>query len=182
MPDLYCSSVASVPFGKMAQRGIVNICFDLDNTLAERTSWDLDENSLLAVNDARRNGYIKNICIVSNIIFGAKRAERVYAAAEQLKTKHCFAARFWERKPGPRPFMEAMRMMNSEPCSTAIIGDQIFTDIAGGKKLGLYTILVKPLGGDHWATMLTGRRFREALILQDLKVDSHLELEGAKML
>ncbi|HOS42632.1 MAG TPA: YqeG family HAD IIIA-type phosphatase, partial [Armatimonadota bacterium] len=28
---------------------------------------------------------------------------------------------------------------------TAIIGDQLFTDIWGGKRLGLYTILVSPL-------------------------------------
>ncbi len=59
-------------------------------------------------------------------------------------------------------------MMNSQPENTAIIGDQIFTDVLGGKRLGLYTILVRPLGEDHWTTRLTGRRRREIRILKRL--------------
>ncbi|HOF86860.1 MAG TPA: HAD hydrolase-like protein, partial [Armatimonadota bacterium] len=39
----------------------------------------------------------------------------------------------------------AMAMLETTPDTTAIIGDQLFTDIWGGKRLGLYTILVSPL-------------------------------------
>ena len=49
------------------------------------------------------------------------------------------------RKPRRRAFREAMRIMNTRPETTAVIGDQIFTDVLGGNRLGLYTILVVPL-------------------------------------
>lgn len=62
-------------------------------------------------------------------------------------------------------------MMEAQPAQTAIIGDQLFTDIAGGNKLGLYTILVRPLGPDHWSTRLSGRRLREARILRALGLE-----------
>lgn len=167
-PDLYCHNIADVPFASLAQKNIVNICLDVDNTLAKRDSLLVDYKTIKALDKARRNGHIKNICIVSNIIWGHSREERVRKIAEQLEIEHYFAARFWERKPGAKPFLEAMRMMNSQPENTAIIGDQIFTDVLGGKRLGLYTILVRPLGEDHWTTRLTGRRRREIRILKRL--------------
>ena len=167
-PDLYCHNIADVPFASLAKKNIVNICLDVDNTLAKRDYLLIDYQTIKALDNARRKGHIKNICIVSNISWGHSREERVRKIAEQLEIEHYFAARFWERKPGAKPFLEAMRMMNSQPENTAIIGDQIFTDVLGGKRLGLYTILVRPLGEDHWTTRLTGRRRREMHILKHI--------------
>ncbi|MGM9997943.1 MAG: YqeG family HAD IIIA-type phosphatase [Candidatus Bruticola sp.] len=165
IPDLYCSSVADIPFAQLADLQKVNICLDVDNTLALRSSSVIDARAAQALAEAKHNGYINEICIVSNIIWGRAREERVRLIAQQIGTEHYVAARFWERKPGAKPFLSAMRMMNAKPENTAIIGDQIFTDIAGGKKLGLYTVLVRPLGDDHWTTFITGRRRREKKIL-----------------
>ena len=167
-PDLYCHNIADVPFASLAKKNIVNICLDVDNTLAKRDSLLIDYQTIKALDNARKKGHIKNICIVSNIIWGHSREERVRKIAEQLEIEHYFAARFWERKPGAKPFLEAMRMMNSQPENTAMMGDQIFTDFLGGKRLGLYTILVRPLGEDHWTTRLTGRRRREMHILKHI--------------
>ena len=161
-PDLYCHNIADVPFASLAKKNIVNICLDVDNTLAKRDSLLIDYQTIKALDNARKKGHIKNI------IWGHSREERVRKIAEQLEIEHYFAARFWERKPGAKPFLEAMRMMNSQPENTAIIGDQIFTDVLGGKRLGLYTILVRPLGEDHWTTRLTGRRRREMHILKHI--------------
>lgn len=167
-PDLYCHNIADVPFASLAKKNIVNICLDVDNTLAKRGSLLIDYQTVKALDKARQNGHIKNICIVSNIIWGRSREERVRKIAEQLAIEHYFAARFWERKPNAKPFLEAMRLMDSQPENTAIIGDQIFTDVVGGKRLGLFTILVRPLGEDHWTTRLTWRRHREIRILKHL--------------
>jgi predicted HAD superfamily phosphohydrolase YqeG len=35
--------------------------------------------------------------------------------------------------------------MGVTAAQTAVIGDQVFTDILGGNRAGLYTVLVKPL-------------------------------------
>jgi predicted HAD superfamily phosphohydrolase YqeG len=38
-----------------------------------------------------------------------------------------------------------MRLLDATPAETAVIGDQLFTDILGGNLLGLTTVLVVPL-------------------------------------
>lgn len=45
-------------------------------------------------------------------------------------------------KPGEIMFQEALHRLGSTPENTAMVGDRLGTDIAGGKAAGLYTILV----------------------------------------
>ena len=45
-------------------------------------------------------------------------------------------------KPGPIMFQEAMKRLGSTPTDTAMVGDRLGTDIAGGQAAGMYTILV----------------------------------------
>jgi 4-nitrophenyl phosphatase len=45
-------------------------------------------------------------------------------------------------KPEPRMIEEALRRMDARPETTAIIGDRLDTDIAGGARAGLTTVLV----------------------------------------
>jgi 4-nitrophenyl phosphatase len=45
-------------------------------------------------------------------------------------------------KPEPPMYEEAMRRMGARPGTTAVIGDRLDTDIAGGVRLGLTTVLV----------------------------------------
>ena len=47
-------------------------------------------------------------------------------------------------KPSRKPF-EAIKIMGIKAEETAVIGDQLFTDIYGGNKLNMFTILVKPI-------------------------------------
>lgn len=48
-------------------------------------------------------------------------------------------------KPKTKGFLEAMERMGVSAKETAIIGDQIFTDVLGGNLAGVMTILVKPI-------------------------------------
>jgi len=41
--------------------------------------------------------------------------------------------------------VKAMEIMNTKASETAVIGDQIFTDIYGGNKVNMFTILVTPI-------------------------------------
>lgn len=170
-PDLCCRDLSQVPFDKLAERQIVNICLDVDNTLARRDSWQIEPQLLETLQGALKAGFIHKLCLLSNIGWGSRRKRRVQQMAAQLGTEYYFAARFWEHKPRSLPFRRALHMMEAQPAQTAIIGDQLFTDIAGGNKVGLYTILVRPLGPDHWSTRLSGRRLREARILRALGLE-----------
>lgn len=45
-------------------------------------------------------------------------------------------------KPEPQMYEEAMHRMGADPSTTAVIGDRLDTDLAGGVRLGLATVLV----------------------------------------
>ena len=45
-------------------------------------------------------------------------------------------------KPSPIMFQEALKRLGASATSTAMVGDRLNTDIAGGKEAGLHTILV----------------------------------------
>ena len=49
------------------------------------------------------------------------------------------------RKPSRRAFRQALATLGTTEKETAVVGDQLFTDVLGGNRLGLYTVLVMPL-------------------------------------
>jgi 4-nitrophenyl phosphatase len=63
-------------------------------------------------------------------------------------------------KPGPAIFQDAMKRLGGTPDNTAMVGDRLETDIAGGKAAGIQTILV-----------LTGISTRDDVAANGLKPD-----------
>ena len=51
-------------------------------------------------------------------------------------------------KPKGGGFRRAMARMGAQPAQTAIVGDQIFTDVWGGNRAGVLTLMVKPIARD----------------------------------
>ncbi|MCD6309669.1 MAG: HAD hydrolase-like protein, partial [Candidatus Eremiobacteraeota bacterium] len=88
---------------------------------------------------------------------------------DMLGAEYVCAELFFQ-KPSPKPFKEAMKKISRPPSSFMMIGDQIFTDILGANRLGIYTILVKPLGADSWASKIIPRRFLERYYLKKFKL------------
>ncbi len=71
----------------------------------------------------------------------------------------------WAKKPRRRSFRKAMALMATKPEQTAVVGDQIFTDILGGNRLGLFTVLVSPISRKEFVgTRLV--RLLEKIILE----------------
>jgi len=164
IPDYYYSSFHTVDFDMLYERGYSNLLVDVDNTIANRDSDEVEEKAGNKILELLSEGRGWKICLVSNIIFGKKREMRVKKIADSLGLSYV-TAMFFDRKPKPAPFLKGMDILQSRSENTAIIGDQIFTDIIGGNRLGLLTVLIKPLGPDHWTTTLMGSREKEKKIL-----------------
>jgi hypothetical protein len=49
------------------------------------------------------------------------------------------------KKPSPKGLIVAMERCCIEPEHTAMVGDQIYTDVAAGKGCGVKTIVVRPI-------------------------------------
>ena len=57
-------------------------------------------------------------------------------------------------KPLKRGFKYIQKETNIKPENIAVVGDQIFTDVLGGNRCGMTTILVDPIDDkkDYWYT------------------------------
>lgn len=132
-PKLMYASIHDIPLRQIYEKGIRGLIIDLDNTITE---WnrELSGEAVEWVQKAREAGL--KICFVSN-----NSDQRVRQVAEQAGVP--FVAR--ARKPRRRSFLKAMAIMDTAGAETAVIGDQLFTDMLGGNRLGLLTILVTPI-------------------------------------
>ncbi len=134
MPDLYVPSIYSIDIEKLRAAGIRAVLTDIDNTLAPY-SQTVPTAELLDFYGRLRNSGI-SVALISN-----NHAERVTAFNETTG----FPAVFDCKKPSVRKIRALMLRMGAIPEHTAIIGDQIFTDILAGNVIGAFTILVNPI-------------------------------------
>jgi len=156
-PKLYISSVLEIDRVFLRRKGIKGILFDLDNTIVCREDSRCSPEVEECLAGLRRHGF--KTAILSN-----NSARRVGAFARHLGIPSVHRA----VKPWKRPFMQAVKMLGTTPHETAIIGDQIFTDILGGNMAGLYTILVTPLQGKEFLGTRLFSRPLEKIILARL--------------
>lgn len=133
-PSLYLPSIFAIDLDKLVSRGIRGLILDLDNTLIEWNAPLPNPPLVQWVAQVRGKGLLA--CIVSN-----NRRDRVTTFARDLGIPAIPSA----GKPRRGAFREAMKLMGTSPDETAVIGDQIFTDVLGGNRLGLHTILVVPI-------------------------------------
>ncbi len=70
-------------------------------------------------------------------------------------------------KPFAWAFRRALRLLpGATPATTAMIGDQLFTDVLGAKRAGLVTVLVRPLTQGKLPHTRFARRL-ERMILEE---------------
>ena len=137
--------------------GIKGIIIDMDNTLVPRKERYVSPRLAEWLSGLKEEGF--RLCIVSN-----NTAEKGGELARTLEVPA-----FWYAvKPRRRSFRKALRTMELSVGEVAVIGDQIFTDVLGGNRMGLYTILVSPISEKDvfWTRMF---RWSERLILKRLK-------------
>lgn len=134
MPHIVVDRVTDIDPSLLLSLGKTHALIDLDNTLLAWGDESLDPSVVDWVDAALRAGM--RICLLSN-----SRSYRVAFYAVQLQVPYVAVA----LKPSRTAARGAMRLLGCDPEQTVIIGDQIFTDILLGHRLGLYTILVKPM-------------------------------------
>jgi HAD superfamily phosphatase (TIGR01668 family) len=132
-PDYYYSSLFAVDLAMLEALGIRGVVIDLDNTILPRDTNELEGRAHDWVADARARF---EVMIVSN---------NTHAYPKDIAAQLGLPILTNALKPMPRAFLAAMRRMGTTRKTTAVIGDQLFTDVIGGNLAGATTILVDPL-------------------------------------
>ncbi len=147
----------------LEKEGIRGIIFDLDNTLVPWNDWTVCPEIKEWMGQVKEAGF--SSCIVSN---NNSRRGKELSEVFDLPA-------FWKAvKPRRRSFRKALELMALEPSQTAVIGDQVFTDILGGNRMGLYTILVHPLSRREFLGTVYVRKV-ERVVLYGLRRMGHLK-------
>ncbi|PYI51901.1 YqeG family HAD IIIA-type phosphatase [Paenibacillus flagellatus] len=134
IPQKNVRSIYEIDVQALWSAGIRGIITDLDNTLVGAKHPRATPELIDWLKRLQAIGF--KVVIVSN-----NNRLRVSSFSEPLSIPYIFRA----RKPGNMAFRRAMHIMSLAPEQTVVIGDQMLTDVLGGNRLGLYTILVTPI-------------------------------------
>ena len=162
-PKEYNSSIFTIDINALYKKGIRGFIVDLDDTLLPRPEYRIPFSVYSWVEKVKEHGI--KICIVSN----GGSAKRVEYISESLNLKG-FSLSF---KPLPFTLRKAIAHLGVSPAETAVIGDQIITDVIGGNIIGAYTILVKPISNEVSPIRMPMRFVEDSLLkLLRLEIDS----------
>lgn len=153
IPDQHLDSIFELDIDYLQSLGIKGMITDLDNTLVP---WN-DRN--ISPRLAEWFALLKNKGFKLFIISNNSRD-----SGGQLARDLDIPAIFYAVKPRKKAFQKALENMELSPGEVAVIGDQVFTDVLGGNRLGLHTILVTPISEKEfiWTRLM---RMMERLIL-----------------
>ena len=134
-PKVYVNSVYDIDLKKLKKlKKIKGIIVDLDNTLVAWGKKEVSQEIIDWVKEAKKLGL--KICIVSNT-----NSKRVAELAKIFDIP--YHSKYF--KPFSIAFNNGLKILDTKKSETMVIGDQIFTDILGGNRLKLLTILVTPI-------------------------------------
>ncbi|NLL44972.1 MAG: YqeG family HAD IIIA-type phosphatase [Mollicutes bacterium] len=134
IPDIYQKSIYMIDYQKLKERGIKCLLFDVDNTLVPISIKVPNKKIKDLFNEIKEKGF-------KIILFSNSHKRRLKVFKDELEVDCCaFAC-----KPFSKKFLAVLKEYNYNVSEVAIIGDQLLTDVLGGNKVGITTILVNPI-------------------------------------
>lgn len=165
LPDQHVQNILDITPEMLVERGVKGIITDLDNTLVE---WDRPEATPELIEwftSIKEKGIL--ITIVSN-----NTQHRVKSFSDPVGIPFIYSA----RKPMTKAFKRALKDMKLKNEQVVVIGDQLLTDVLGGNRLGLHTILVVPVASSDGTWTKFNRKI-ERVILSWMKRKGMLHWE-----
>jgi HAD superfamily phosphatase (TIGR01668 family) len=154
-PKRFCPrGVTEVSIAELKEQGIEAVLLDLDNTLTRWQSHDVPEEISEWLKELKQSGM--KLCLISNTRFG----RRLKKMSEELEIP--FVKRAW--KPRKQGFRSALKDLGVSPDRAVMIGDQMFTDVLGANRSGIYSIMVSPMAHKEFAGTKVSRMMEKPLL------------------
>ena len=151
-PDLMHDSVYTLDFEKIYKDGYKGVIFDIDNTLVEHGKPATDR-AIALFEKLREIGF--KTCLLSN-----NKEYRVKPFADAVSSPYIYKA----DKPSRRNYYKAMEIMGTDKNTTIFIGDQLFTDVYGARRTGIYSVLTSPIDKKEEIQIVL-KRYLEKIVL-----------------
>lgn len=155
-PDEIARSIYEIDYERLWRAGYRTLIFDIDNTLGEWGCRALPEPAQALLRKLQAHGFA--VGFLSND--GGKNRPQL---TEQLSPWPVLWRAGKPRTPG---YTEMIALVKSTSAQTVMIGDQLFTDIWGAKRAGLYAILVAPVSPQTDSIWAKLRRPLERVLLR----------------
>ncbi len=133
-PDIYQKSIYTINYDKLKDNGIKCLLYDLDNTCVPYVDRTPSRKLKDLFDKLTDMGF-------KVIIFSNSPRTRLEPFKKELNVDCCASA----GKPRKGSFIKVLEMYKFSLSEVAIVGDQLMTDIFGGNRVGITTILVNPL-------------------------------------
>lgn len=133
IPDVYQESIFTIKYDILKKKGIKCLLFDLDNTISPAREFVYSKKIKSLFQKLKKNFKI--------IIFSNNFPKRIKPFADYYDVDYAYIA----LKPLTYKYRHILKKYNYKKSDIAAIGDQLLTDIQGGNKMGITTILVNPL-------------------------------------
>lgn len=157
-PDLYLDSVKNINSILLKKNNINALILDVDNTLI-----DYDRNLIDGAEKWCEE--IKEDGIKCIIVSNSNKKDKVESVANRLGIDYIMFA----KKPFKSGFRRALKKLELESSQVAVVGDQLFTDVFGAKRMNMFSILVKQVGKKDLFITKVKRPIENAIIKKYLK-------------
>lgn len=141
-PNEYLNRVEDINIEFLQRNKIKALILDIDNTL-------IDYNKNLSDNVIKWAKELKGQGVKLYLLSNTNHKEKVEKVANSLSIPYSYLA----KKPFKSGFLRVQRELKEKAENIGVVGDQIFTDIIGGNRCNMFTILVDPIDKkDYWYT------------------------------
>ena len=148
--DYRFDKITDITAADLKNAGAKLLLLDADNTLSFHGSQEPFPGVSEWLEEIRKEGFV--LVIISN-----NSESRIRPFAEKLGLPFVFKS----AKPISKGFKTACEKFGFKPEETAVIGDQIFTDVLGGKLFGAKVFLTEPLGPETDFFIKIKRKFEK---------------------
>ena len=143
-PKAYFNNVREIRIDFLQKNKIKALILDVDNTLIDYDK-NLPKETVKWANELDGQGV--KLYILSN----SNKKQKVKKVAEELGIEY----EYFAKKPLKFGFKKVQEKLQEKPEHIAVVGDQIFTDVIGGNRCNMFTILVEPIAEkDIWITRI----------------------------
>ena len=143
-PKAHFNNVREINIEFLQKNSIKALILDVDNTLIDYDK-NLPEDTIKWAEELKEKGI--KLYILSN----SNKKQKVKTVAEKLQIEY----EYFGKKPLKIGFKKVQKKLEEKPENIGVVGDQIFTDVLGGNRCKMFTILVEPIAEkDIWITLL----------------------------